>query len=98
MFENWEVVDAYTLEDAERDGYLIPLGPDADPVSHVTIGVWSQLCQDVPGICWELRYRKVLRFKHGVDDHFIALKWKGTELWAVRNERGKYTVMFPDEY
>ncbi|MEM3554228.1 MAG: hypothetical protein QXU79_00185 [Candidatus Micrarchaeaceae archaeon] len=97
-----EILHRYSVEQAERDGVLVPV---MDPrVSHVTRGVWTKYVKSLLGgaIVDVTRLAAVLRAVRrdtlGGQD-FVEVKLAdGTKVWAVRNETGKYTVMFPEEY
>lgn len=97
-----EILHRYSVEQAERDGVLVPV---MDPlVSHVTRGVWTKYVKSLLGgaIVDVTRLMGVLRAVRrdtlGGQD-FVEVKLSdGTTVWAVRNETGMYTVMFPEEY
>ncbi len=99
-------ISVYTDEDAVRDGTLVrsPYGRQVR-VNLVTCGVFEKYAprmgsamRNVTPLAGLLE-RVAAKIEAGeLEDGWAKLEDDGKELWAVPNQSGGFTLMFPEDY
>ena len=107
IFKDFEIISMYTDDQAVSDGVLADISSfniflDGKPVNRITGYLYDELMRSV---CHDTqKLRSVLKTKLSLaampkddpqDGYFYLVP---LNLWAVRNEVGGYTLMFPEDY
>lgn len=107
IFKDFEIISVYTDEHAVSDGVLVDITSfniflDGKPVNRITSRLHHRLMQCANYDKDELQYIIMTKIslaempKDGPQDGYFYLV--PSNLWAVRNEVGGYTLMFPEDY
>ena len=107
IFEGFEIISVYTDGQAVKDGVLVDIAShrlnlNARPVNRITGHLYGELMKfaDHDG----RKLRGILKAKLDLaampkdgpqDGYFYLIP---PNLWAILNEVGGYTLMFPEDY
>lgn len=113
MFEDADVIHVYADSQAIEDGVLVdvtqlalPFGPGYGhkypQISRCTIAIWHAYTEKgankLPDMSKLLSIARMVMNPDNLVDGWFVFKLGDTTWWALPNELGSFTLMFPEDY
>jgi len=103
MFDDFEIISTYTLEQAIADGVLIPiLSSDWDWLTHgKPVVATAAIVHDVPELELKRMWNAFAKLRNRVKDAgerpLVKNQYNGKTIWIVEDEVS-VAYMYPNEY